>query len=197
VTRTFAVAVVLAVSAAGCGRSSVTVLSDSELPPEVYESPIPTVTPTPTVTPELPEEGTVYLVRFGRERLVPVNRTLQGGVTSLPAALLLALFDQPSPADTRRGLGTAIPPATRLNSVTVDGSTATVDLSLDFDVGSPGRELQLRVAQLVYTVTEDQRISQVVVSIEGLPKPVPDPQGDALTQPLTRADYAAFFRPAA
>lgn len=184
-----ALVVAVALGLPACGRPDVTILPEAELPPDVYGSPAPT--PTPAVTPQVPEAGRVYMVRKGKLRAV--ERPLPGGAvaTSLPAALLLALFQAP-PGDR---LDTAIPPNTRLISVTVEGSTARVDLSSEFEHGATGEELQLRVAQVVFTATEDQRVSSVAISIDGEPRTVPSPRGVLLARPVSRDDYAAFGPP--
>ncbi len=182
-----AVALSLLLVLTSCAQpSSVTLLDESELPRDVYGSPVPT--PSPTL--ELPRRGTVYMVEKGR--LVPVERPLQGVATSVPAALLLALFQRPPPEAS--SVISTIPPDTRLNSVSIDGSVATVDLSDEFDRGGAGRELRLRVAQVVYTVTEDPEISTVVISVEGDAQAVPDHRGVLLARPVGRDDYSPLLR---
>ncbi|HEX2030919.1 MAG TPA: GerMN domain-containing protein [Actinomycetota bacterium] len=176
----------VAIALTACGQPEVTIVPEGELPPDLYAS--PAATPSTVATPQLPESGRVYMVRKGKLRAV--ERPLPGGgvATSLPAALLLALFQAP-PGER---LDTAIPPNTRLISVTVDDTTARVDLSSEFEHGATGEELQLRVAQVVFTVTEDQRISSVAISIDGEPRTVPSPRGVLLARPVSRDDYAAF-----
>jgi hypothetical protein len=169
---------------AGCAREPLTVLSGSDLPDDVYGSPLPT--PTPTL--ELPARGTVYLVKGGR--LAPVERTLQGGVTSVPAAYLQALLLAPRNLPSK--IQSAIPGNTRLIAVTIEGNTASVDLSGEFERGGSGRELQLRVAQVVWTVTEDEGISSVRILIEGEAVSVPKPGGVVDAGPVDRADYAPY-----
>lgn len=187
--RAAALAVVAAVTLLGCGRPGVTIVPEAELPADVYASPV--ATPTTAATPQVPESGRVYMVRRGKLRAI--ERPLPGGgvATSLPAALLLALFQAPP----GKQLDTAIPPNTRLISVSVDGSTARVDLSSEFERGATGEELQLRVAQVVFTVTEDPRVSSVAISIDGEPRTVPSPRGVLLARPVSRDDYAAFGPP--
>ncbi|HEX2026020.1 MAG TPA: GerMN domain-containing protein [Actinomycetota bacterium] len=122
-----------------CRPEGVTVLSDSELPVDVYGSP----QPTPEVSPEqLPARGTVYLVRQGR--LVDQQVTLQPGGESLQEALMVALLGASSPPQPRRGPRSEIPELTRLLDIEVDGTVATVDLSPEFSQG-PAESLTLRL----------------------------------------------------
>jgi spore germination protein GerM len=109
---------------------------------------------------------------------------------SLPAALLLALFTGPT-EDGR--VHSAIPPGTGLNEVRVEGSLATVDVTGAFEQGAPEDVQALRVAQVVYTLTEPETgIVQVEIYINGEPKLVPGGGGESLGSPLTRSDYTRF-----
>jgi hypothetical protein len=172
------VAVVLV--AVACRTEGVTLVSDADLPPDVYGSP----GPVPTVSPlQLPEEGTIFLVRNGR--LHPQVATLQDELArSLPEALLLALITaQPQ----GRGVTSEIPRRTRLSgTVEVDGTVATVDLSSEFEQGTE-QSLALRIAQVVYTLTEDTGILGVEFEVEGFPAPVVEPD-----RPANRVDFREF-----
>ena len=173
--------------APACGRPGVRIVAEEELPEDIYGSPLP----SPTATVELPDSGVVYLVRGGR--LVPKTVRLPGeGVAqSLPAALLVALFTGPE-EDQR--VNSAIPPGTLLNEVTVDGELATVDVTAAFEQGAEEDVLALRVAQVVYTLTEPAtEISRVEILINGESKLIPGgDEGQSLQRPLTREDYSRF-----
>lgn len=180
--------VMLILMASGCRGEGVTVLSGPDLPSDVYGSP----RPLPSVTAqEFPDEGTLFLVRRGR--LHPVERqTLQPAVGSFPEALMVALIES-SPSD--RNTDTAIPPDTAVYGVEVDGQTATVDLSADFDLGGTLRSQGLRVAQVVYTLTQQGTgIRSVSFTIEGFPRLVRGGERlELLNRPVvTPADYRQF-----
>jgi spore germination protein GerM len=175
---------VILVALAACRGEGVTVIPGHELPRDVYGSPLP----QPTATVRLPEQATVYLVEDGRLR--PVSRPLSGEARSLPAALLFALL---SPG-VEGSVHSAIPADSTVNSVTVAGSQATVDLSAEF--GGPGsvRSQAMRVAQVVYTLTEPATatgITSVQITIEG-EGGVPGDSGELLLTPVTRRNYDDF-----
>jgi Sporulation and spore germination len=177
VKRIVALVVTLALGAA-CRPEGVTLVSEADLPSDVYGSPRPTPSPEP---PEIPDEGTVFLVR--NDRLHPQTETLQGPVQSLQEALLIALFAaQPQ----GRGVVSEIPRRTRLIGVDVEGTVATVDLSSEFEQGT-GQSFALRIAQVVYTLTHDSGIVGVRFEIEGSPEPVFDPD-----HPASRGDFREF-----
>jgi Sporulation and spore germination len=176
-----AIAVVAALLIA-CRPEGVTLVSRSELPREVYGSPLP----TPSVTPEqeVPETGFVYLVNE-RGRLVRRERALQPA-GSLQEALMVALIFGPR---AREPLTTTIPLDTTLRGVEVGGTgVATVDLSAAFERPGSQESLDLRIAQVVYTLTQQPAsILAVRFEIDGEPQPVLQPD-----RPATRGDFEEF-----
>jgi spore germination protein GerM len=177
----------LALAGVACRSPSVTLLPESDLPSDIYGSPRPT--PTPVPTPELPKRGTVYFIREGR--LVAVERPLPGVASSLPEGLLFALFQGSEGVKDARS---AIPPNTRLNDLVVEGVVATVDLSTDFERGGPGRALALRLAQVVFTLTEDpSAVVGVRFEIDGVARQVIGGLNlTVLDRPVNRGDYEQF-----
>jgi hypothetical protein len=177
-------ALIVALLLAACRGDSVTVLSEQDLPEDVYGSPLP----TPTQTVDLPEEGTVYLIREGR--LVEKRLPLQGEIESLPGALLVALFT--APVEGKR-VHSAIPAGTTLNGVRVDETAATVDVTSTFEAQPSERSLALRVAQVVYTLTQQGLgIVSVQFVIDGEQTSVTGGGGEPLFGPVFRDDYSQF-----
>ena len=179
-------AAVLPILASACRGPDVTILRGPELPSDIYGD------PGPTPTADLPDTGDVWLVKEGRLREVE-DRPLQGVATSQAEALMLALLQGPAGV---RGLTTEIPRATRLNSLEVDEGVATVDLSENFELG-PSRDVKMRLAQVVYTLTEDRRVRAVEFAFDGVPEesiPVPG-LGLPVDRPVNRSDYESLTRP--
>jgi spore germination protein GerM len=103
---------------------------------------------------------TVYLARGGR--LVAVTRD---GKPTVETAMDLLLAG-PSAEERKAGVGTAIPGGTGVRAVSVDyGGHANVDLTRDFAKG--GNDRALRVAQVVYTLTEVPGVQSVILTIDG------------------------------
>ena len=176
--RVGACVLVLALGVA-CRPEGVTLVSEADLPADVYGSPRPTPSPSPQ---EIPAEGTIFLVKDGRLR--SQTATLQPGAGSLQEALLFALIGARPQG---RNVTSEIPPRTRLLEIEVDGTVATVNLSSEFEAGS-GQSLALRIAQVVYTLTEQPSgILGVSFEIDGVPAPVTEPD-----HPVSRADYREF-----
>lgn len=161
--------------AMACRPEGVSLVSESELPADVYGSPRPTPSPSPE---EIPDEGTVFLVKD--EKLHPQTEALQPSVETLEEAFLFALL---AARPQGRDVVTEIPRRTRLIGVAVEGTVATVDLSSEFE-GGPGQSLVLRIAQVVYTLTQVPGVLGVRFEIDGIPEPVVEPD-----RPVVRADY--------
>jgi hypothetical protein len=180
--RLAAVLTVAAILAGACRSEGLTLLSDADLPEDVYGSP----GPTPEETPAIPDVGTVYLVR-GERLVARPNTSLQfQPADSLAEALMLALITAPGD----RRITNAIPERTRLNEVRIDGPVATVDLSSEFEGAAPSEQQTLRIAQVVYTLTQEGTdISAVRISIDGVLQ--------QLTPALlvTRGDYRGVAPP--
>jgi hypothetical protein len=171
---------------ASCQTQDVHLIPRSELPQDVYGRPADLA---PVEGEEIPEEGTVFLIDKGR--LTEVHRELPLAI-SLPEALVVALLEVENPVGNTE-LYTAIPSNTRLISIQVDQNVATVDLSGEFDSGATGVPLALRLAQIVYTLTQkDTSILNVLFSIEGEPVGALTDSGLVVEDPVTREDYARF-----
>ena len=107
-----------------------------------------TVTETVTVPSEAPTVLTVYFLRDGK--VAPVGRSVVTG-PAVGAAALRELLKGPRPDE---NLETAIPPETELESLTIEGGVASVDLSKQ-----PPQDDA--VAQLVYTLTRFPTVKRV------------------------------------
>jgi hypothetical protein len=127
------------------------------------------------------------------KRLTAVLTHIQG----LPVAadILRQLLVGPTPAQSRAGDATFIPPRTSLRSLRVSGGTASVNLSRGFAQSAGTSDQVLAVAQIVYTLTARRPIERVSFAIEGRPIEVPNARGRLSAKPRTRADYRALAPP--
>jgi hypothetical protein len=124
----------------------------------------------------------VWLVRNGK--LWPVTR----GVTATNAvigAAVRSLLARPTRAEVRSGARTAVPAGTQLLGISLHGHVATVDLTSDFTAGGSAASERLRLAQLVYTVTQFPGVHGVLVHLDGAPVAALS-DGLVLASPMTR-----------
>lgn len=106
-----------------------------------------------------PTAGSVVRIGAGARRVAvddPVRNSLEAmvdGVTSVEQTI---------------GMGTDVPSGTRVLGLSVDGSTATVDLSADFAMPGELLDETVRLAQVVFTVTQFDGIDRVKFEIDGV-----------------------------
>lgn len=147
-------------------------------------SPAPSSSAAPTV-----DHGVVtYRVWFTHAgRLFESSRT-QPFTQAVGTAALTAMLAGPSSLERSAGISTVIPTGTRLLGLTISSGVASVDVSGSFESSASGATMNLRVAQVVYTITQFSTVRSVRFAIEGTPRttvggmPVQDGQ--------TRAMYA-------
>lgn len=112
--------------------------------------------------------------------LVPTPAVAGGAITALLAG--------PDDVASGAGMSTAIPDGTRMNSVVIDRGTATVDLSAAFASGGGSLSMQLRVAQVVFTLTQFDTVDEVDIHLDG--EAVDGIGGEGVpAEDLTRADF--------
>ena len=125
--------------------------------------------------------------------LAPVHRTVAKS-TATARASVEALLASPTPGESSSipGVSTQIPAGTTLNSVTIAGGVATVDLSPEFDAEQTSAAAAMRVAQVVFTLTRFDSISSVAFRQDGIPVSVQTDNGAVVSRPVTREDYLDF-----
>ncbi|HZL07527.1 MAG TPA: Gmad2 immunoglobulin-like domain-containing protein [Coriobacteriia bacterium] len=152
----------------------------------------PTDTVEPTVTP--PADGyregvKVYFIRNEKLGASAHYRTSESekSAQELAAIELLA-----GPDETERGYGftTAIPEGTTLLDLTIgpDGIN-TIDLSGAFDDGGGTLSMSMRLAQVVFALTQFPDCTGVLFEIDGMPVSTFSGEGIILDGPQTRDDF--------
>ena len=104
-------------------------------------------------------------------------------------AALETLLAGPSDVETAAGVSTAIPAGTQLLDVSIEDGVATVDLSSEFESGGGSLSMMLRLAQVVFTVTQFPTVEGVQFELDGQPVEIFSGEGIVLDRPVTREDY--------
>ena len=163
---------VLCAVAVGCGGSALQVSGTTTVG---ATSPPPTAT---SALPTAPLAMRIYLARDGR--IAAVGRRVPG-TRAVARAAVDQLLAGPTPGEARDGFASAIPVGTRLRGIGVSGGVATVDLTGEFSGGS-STATTMRVAQIVYTLTQFPSVTSVRVRVDGR---------SYLPTPRARSDYEA------
>jgi germination protein M len=106
-------------------------------------------------------------------------------VGSQAVTMLLA-----GPGEDEEELATAIPAETKLLGLSIDGGVATVDLTSEFESGGGSLSMRMRIAQIVYTLTQFPTVDSVLFELDGEPVEAIGGEGVIVDQPLRRKDYA-------
>jgi len=131
----------------------------------------------------------VWFARHGR--LAEQLRTHKP-TPRIATAAVQALLAGPTPSERAAGLSTQIPAGTRLNGISITSGVAKVDLTSEFEKGAGSRSLQLRLAQIVYTMTQFPTVKAVRFLLDGTPVNVFSGSGIVLSHPVGRSAYRSL-----
>lgn len=156
-------------------------------PPSGSQAPTSTSTPVPSATPPGgTSRQTVLQTWFTRQgKLFVTERTIPATV-GVGRAALDSLLAGPSAAEYAAGVRSQIPAGTRLLGLRISAGTATADFTPSFDSAASSSTMPLRIAQVVYTLTQFPSVTGVRFEINGQGVtviggvPVQDPQTAAM-----------------
>lgn len=188
---------VLTLALVGCSSGTeITLLARDELPSELYGESIRSVTDERTV------RASLYFIRTDEEgvplrpyRLAKIER--ESASSTRPEAEIVVDLLLANPTAGESTLRTAIPGRpkyrddTELLSISVEEGLADVNLSAQFESAESELLQLLRVAQVVYTLTELSEVNAVRFSIHGATQPVVDQDGMA-HETVSREQYSRF-----
>jgi len=172
----------LGIILAGCGSDDAVSLGP---PPRTGPSEI---NATPTGTSTVATSTSVEVWFASGERRVAERRT-HTPTLGVAAAALEALLAGPTRAERASGVSTAVPAGTRLLSVSINGGIATVDLTSEYQSGGGSFSMQVRLGQVVYTLTQFPTVKKVRFQLDGAPVNVFSGEGIVLDHPVGRSDY--------
>lgn len=191
----------------GLGQVPTPIPATPSVPPAPSEpdvTPGPSASPTssagsgasPTPAPSQPGGTTIVRAYFylGGEPdaagLVPVLREVPE-TRAVATAAITALLDGPSASEAgEREITSAIPEGSRLLGLSVDEGVANVDLSPAYESGGGSNSVFVRLAQVVYTLTQFPTVNSVVFQIDGRTVTVFSAEGVVLDGPVGRDDFA-------
>jgi hypothetical protein len=129
-----------------------------------------------------PTAGSAERIGAGA-REVPVDAPVRNG--------LEAMFDGLNSVEQAIGMGTSIPVGTSVLGIALDGKTAIVDLSSEFESPSGSLDETMRLAQVVFAVTQFDGIDLVKFHIDGVAQDPILSHGFEIGAGFTRDDFAS------
>jgi hypothetical protein len=163
--------------------------------PDVTAGPTPTAG-EPSATPAASAGGSTIVRSYFYLGAEPDAAGLVALLREVPetravaTAAMSGLLAGPTASESAdRAITTAVPDGTRLLGLSIDDGIATVDLSSEFESGGGSASIFIRLAQVVYTLTQFPSVQSVLFQIEGRPVTVFSSEGVVLDGPVGRGDY--------
>ena len=122
------------------------------------------------------------------EKIAAASRTI-AKTQGAGAAAMRLLLEGPSGMETEGGMSTAIPEGTTLLALDIKNGIATVDLSKEYASGGGSLSMMMRLAQVVFTLTQFPTVQGVNFALDGKAIDVLGGEGIIIDHPMTRADY--------
>ena len=146
----------------------------------------------PTATPAQGQAREIGLQAwFSRNGKLFVTQRTVPTTASVGRAALDRLLTGPSAAEHAAGLRSQIPAGTTLHGVRISAGIATADLSSSFQSAASPSAMPLRIAQVVYTLTQFPTVTGVRFAIDG--QGVTVVGGVPVQSPQTRAMYGGYL----
>jgi germination protein M len=136
-----------------------------------------------------------YQVWFAQGESLFVTYRTQPMTPRIGSAAVQALLEGPNDFEQGYGLTTSVPEGTQFLRLRIDDRIAHVDLSSEFESGGGSLSMSMRLAQVVYTLTQFPTVKGVVFSLDGEPIDVLGGEGLIIDHPLTRKDYRELLPP--
>jgi len=172
-----ATAVVIVIGAtlvAACGRSSGGESPQPTASAPATEGPLASPAESPSPSPSASAGETTLRVYFLRGDELGVAQRYVPHTVAVAGAAIEALLEGPTSAEKDAGLATALAPGIRLNSLTISGGVARVDVSSRFSDSGGGLDdahSLLPGAQIVYTLTQFPTVRRVAIRVDDQPYP--------------------------
>lgn len=190
--RNITIALLIAVATlAGCAEDDDPIAPSSEPTRSSPASP-GTETPTPETSPAREIALDVWLT--AGESLRPVRRNVQG-TSAVARAAVEMLLGGPTSREDGLKIASEVPAGVDLLDISISDGVATVDLSGSFDDGGGSATMRMRLAQLIYTVTQFDTVSGMLLRLDGEPVDTFSSEGIVISEPQRRKGFRDLLPP--
>jgi hypothetical protein len=128
-------------------------------------------------------------VWFTRGDSLFVVRREQPSTPRIATAAMESLLSGPSAREQAAAVGSQIPAGTQLLGLTIEDEVATIDLTSEFESGGGSASMNMRIAQVVYTLTQFPTVKGVLFELDGQRVDVLGGEGIVVDEPVTRKGY--------
>jgi germination protein M len=146
-------------------------------------------TETTTTTSAAEEETMKVRVYYSRDEKMSAHARVVPKSDAVGAAAMKALLEGPTAAEKEASVVSNIPEGTTFLGLTIDNGLATVDLSKEYASGGGSLSMAMRLAEVVFTLTQFPTVQGVNFMLDGEPVEVFGGEGLILDHPVDRTDY--------
>lgn len=186
----------LTVVAVGCGIGDEVgdggTVSTTEAPETTTTEAVDSTTTTElpqTTTTTVTGETTTLRVYFSQNEKICATTRVIPKTSEVGAAAMRALLEGPTDAEAQAGMVSSIPAGTTFLGLDIADGIATVDLSQEYSSGGGSLSMFMRLAEVVFTLTQFPSVQGVNFKLDGEPIDVLGGEGIIIDHPMTRADY--------
>ncbi len=149
-----------------------------------------TTAPTGSTTSTTAAEDTMIVnAYYSRDEMMSAAARVIPKTQQVGAAAMKALLEGPTDVEEEAGMVTNIPAGTTFLGLSIDNGVATVDLSKEYASGGGSLSMMMRLAEVVFTLTQFPTVEGVNFKLDGEPIDVLGGEGLILDHPMSRADY--------
>ncbi len=134
-----------------------------------------------------------YEVWFTRDESLFMVKRAAESTPRIGTAAMESLLAGPGPREQAAAVGSQIPAGTQLLGLSVEDGVATVDLTSEFESGGGSASMNMRIAQVVYTLTQFPTVKGVLFELDGQQVDVLGGEGVVVDEPVTRKDYRSLM----
>ncbi len=189
----------IVIVAAGCGAGdvgdggTVSTTTSSESTTSTTEPSEQTTTtgstePATTST-TVSQDTTTIKVYFSRDEKICAASRIIAKTQEVGAAAMKALLEGPTDVEEQGGMVSTIPQGTTFLGLNIKDGVATVDLSKEYSSGGGSLSMMMRLAEVVFTLTQFSTVSGVTFKLDGEPIDVLGGEGIIIDHPMNREDY--------
>lgn len=143
---------------------------------------------TPSDEPTATKEVALEVWLTSGDSLRPVLRRI-GQTPGVARAAVEMLLEGPTDRESELEVSSQVPEGVDLLDIAISDGIATVDLSGGFEEGGGSATMRMRLGQLIYTLTQFDTVSGVLLRLDGKPVETFSSEGIVIEEPQKRKGY--------
>jgi germination protein M len=148
-----------------------------------------TTVPEQTTTTTEAQDTTTFNIYFSQNEKMCATARVVPKTTEVGTAAVKALLEGPTAEEKAAAMVSNVPDGTTFLGLTITDGIATVNLSKEYASGGGSLSMAMRLAEVVFTLTQFSSVQGVNFELDGEPVEVFGGEGIVLDHPVNRSDY--------